>query len=203
MHRLRLDQRLLWLACGLALLATAAEVLRVAQVRRHDAARRELAAGRPLAAAAAVAGLRLFPYDPATHYTRLVILKQLDRWRALSDEAAAMRRWHPQQAGLLRLQGEADWRLGRNQDAADALWDAFRFEPVPRDSPAQLWRIAMHAAADAAGAPSPRARAAARQVLALLDDDHRMTRQDRARARAEALRILAPEEAQGEGRDNP
>lgn len=186
-----LPHGVLWLSLLIGTAALVAELGQAAAAHYAAQAREGLAAGRPAEAlAASTAALRLDPYSPEACYFRLVALKGLDQWGTLAGAAARTARWHPDTSSVLRLWGEAAWRLDRPAEAATALWSALWRNPTPKENPAQFWRLAMLAGRDAWGARDPRVTAAAVRMLGLLGEDERLSAHDRQTARREAAALF-------------
>ena len=89
-----------------------------------------------------------------------------------------------------QLLAEASWKTGRNAEAAQAVWASLWNTPSPRESPAQLWRLAMLAGSQAWGERDPRPVAAAIRMQALAGRDATLSPPDRQESLREASRIL-------------
>jgi len=172
-------------------LALGADLLRTVG-RWHGArARRHLYAERhENALHAATWASRFDPYGIEANYSGLVALKRLGRWAELAERARHLARWHPEGAPIMRLLGEAAWRLGSHEEAAEALWASFWREPAPPSSPGQLWRMTMLAGEKAWGPADRRVLAAALRTLTTMPRDERISEADRQAARRQAAEIL-------------
>ncbi|MCE5228843.1 hypothetical protein LLG95_04505 [bacterium] len=180
-------QRLLLITILAGILALAAQVCDVAA---SATAIRALSEARPSDRLdAANAALAWYPWQPQAAFTRLVALERLQRWKELAG-ARPIVSWHPFPAPVLLLIGEAHAQLGQHQAAAETLWDSFYRSPLPRDNPAQLWRLAMLEGAQAWGPSDRRVKAAAQRTLELIPKDSNLPPADAVQATREAKAIL-------------
>ena len=190
MHR-QFPRRLLGLALGLGLLALVAELAGALANRQAAAAGEALLAAQPEPALRrATRALGLSPYHEQAQYTQLVALKRLGRWRELGEAARRAAPWHPNRGGIVQLQAETAWNLGRSAEAAPAIEELLWLTPLPLHNTVPAWRLATLAGRAVWGDRDPRVRAAAVRTLTLLDADPTLGAADREAARRDAAAAL-------------
>lgn len=205
-HGWTFPQGLLWLSLVLGLAALVGELAQAVSGRHARDAYACLETERPLEAwKASRAALKWYPYNVKAQYYQLVSLKRLNRWASLAESARHDAAWQPDLAALNKLLAEASWKTNQDTEAAQAVMASLWNTPTPRESPAQIWRLAMLAGNQAWGSLDPRPVAAAIRMQVLIGRDATLRVSDRRAALQEASRILqaagAPLTAQALGEE--
>lgn len=132
--------------------------------------------------------LALDPFNTQALYLEAVLLKEARRDDELAERLDPLLAFHPNQASIRRLAGEAAFRSGAAARAADLLSEALWINPTPPASPAAFWRMAM-TASDAAGRPEEALGAAVR-ALTLVDGDHFLSAAERRDLKLDAAGVF-------------
>lgn len=132
--------------------------------------------------------LALNPDEPEALFSRAVSLKELNRWDDLGAMLPRALASHPNQASVRRLTGEAAFRRGDANGAADLLWEALWINPTPPYSATSIWRMTM--LASFAAGRQPEALAAAIRAIGLMETDPLMRPEERKDLLSEAAEVF-------------